>query len=63
MLERVEVEKKSRMPGWQNCRWNLSVTLDRSAWNHASVFRNSRYKEVKLLTVESKELKVHWFLL
>ena len=34
MLE-MEVEGKLGMPGWQNCRLNVSLRLQRSIWTHA----------------------------
>ena len=50
------------MPERQNRRLNLSLRLEQSNWTHARGFENSQSKEVKLLRVESRELKVHWIL-
>ena len=63
MLEKVEVERKSGMPGWQKCRLHVSLRLQQLIWTEACVFENSPCKEVKLLRVESEKLNVHWILL
>ena len=48
---------------WRCCGLTVSVRLQWSIWIHALVLEHSRLKQLKSLSLELKELEMHWVLL